>query len=461
MNRKISKITACVLLLVYGCTPLNMEASDSESSSTKEVSIHEKPSQAPEKIEVKPKTRDDEISRRLESILQATNWFVDPRVKAENGVVFLTGETRHRQFREWAGELAHNTQDVAATVNKISVLEPSILDFQIIKQELLNQGTRILRSLPHIIFGSIILFFAWLAARMAYKMVPLILRDRVNPSLLHQVVARFVAFFVFLIGVYFVFEMAELTTMALTVVSGTGLLGIILGLAFRDLAENFLASVLLSLQNPFSTNDLIDLICPTSGYAVSGYVERLTMRVTILVSLEGNHVQIPNATVYKSNIVNHSSNPNHREKFSVRIKSNCNASKAVDSALKVLSENEAILTNPEPLVLVEGLDQENINLQICYWINVKKYNPAKVKSFVLRLIKQVFQGEGIYQSENEQSNQTLTVDSHLSHQEEKKTKSELKTKGDSQPEKFKGLSSDSRLPEQGENLLGKMSKHLT
>src|SRR5262249_55098334 len=121
-----------------------------------------------------------------------------------------------------------------------------------------------------------------------------------------EVIARIASVFVFLMGVYIVFEMTGLTTMAVTVVSGTGLLGVIFGIAFRDLAENFLASVLLSVQRPFNSNDLIDLVSPITGYTVSGYVERLTMRATVLISLDGNYVQIPNATVYKSNIVNRS-----------------------------------------------------------------------------------------------------------------------------------------------------------
>jgi small conductance mechanosensitive channel len=455
MNHKISKVKICILLIVYVCSPIKIESSDSECVPKAEISLHEKPSQAPEKIEVNPNVRDEEISKRLESILQATNWFTNPQVKAENGVVFIGGETRYPQFKNWAEELAHNTQDVAAIVNKIAVVEPSIMDLDIIMQELLNQGRKILKSIPAIILSIIILFLSWLAARATYKMVPIMLRDTVDPSLLNQVIARTIGFSVFLIGIYFLFEVSELTTMALTVVSGTGLMGIILGIAFRDLAENFLASILLSLQNPFHQHDLIDLICPSSGYTVTGYVERLTMRATILVSVEGNHVQIPNATVYKSNIVNHSSNPNHREKFSVSIKSKNSISPAVDFVLKILSENEAILTEPEPLVLVEGLDQENVNLQICYWINIKKAQPAKVKSLVLHQIKQVFQAEGIYQSD--QLNQTLITYSQSLPQNEGKT-TEVKTKGNVQSEKFKGLASELRLPEQKENLLGKINK---
>jgi small conductance mechanosensitive channel len=58
---------------------------------------------------------------------------------------------------------------------------------------------------------------------------------------------------VFLLGLYIVFQIAGLTRIALTVIGGTGLLGLILGIAFRDITENFLSSIFLSMQNPFHT----------------------------------------------------------------------------------------------------------------------------------------------------------------------------------------------------------------
>lgn len=456
--KKVILQTIAYLLFIL-CVPSITYSNDSSNGSPdKEVILHEKPSEAPDKVEVKPKTRDHEIEDRLESILQATNWFVHPNVDVENGVVFLGGETQSERFKEWAGNLAHNTQDVVAVVNKITVLAPAVWDPQLISQEFLNQGKKIIRALPSIIFGAIILFLAWLAARLVYKLVPILLRDKMNPSLLNQVIAKAIALFVFLLGVYFVFEMADLTTMALTIISGTGILGIILGIAFRDLVENFLASILLSLQSPFETHDLIDLVCPITGYAASGYVERLTMRVTILISLDGNHVQIPNATVYKSNIVNHSSNPIHRESFQLSIGPNSPIVQAVDSALKVLLENEEVLKKPEPLVLVEGLEKENVNLMIHYWIDISKNNPAKVKSSVMRFIKQALQEEGIYQPSHDQVTQqgsSGSKDKSLRYSKAKKTPSEITTEEDRQPEVIEELSPESRQPEKGGNFLGK------
>ena len=95
-------------------------------------------------------------------------------------------------------------------------------------------------------------------------------------------------------------QLAGLTRLAVTVLGGTGLFGIIVGFAFRDIAENFLASVLLSVRNPFSTGDLIEVAGNT------GIVQNLNVRSTVLLTLAGNYVQIPNANVYKSTITNFS-----------------------------------------------------------------------------------------------------------------------------------------------------------
>lgn len=446
MNKKIYQLLIFTMVFSSGFL-----YSDQEQE-RKEAILHEKPSQVPEKVVAHPEVADETIGERIEDILKTTGWFANPKVDVQKGVVFLYGETKNNQFKEWAGDLAHHTQDVAAVVNKIKVLEPSIWDFQMILGEFVEEGRKIVRAIPAVVIATLILLFFWVLARLVYRLIPHVFRDKMNPSLLHEVFARVVSFFVFVFGIYLVFEMADLTTMAVTILSGTGLLGIIVGIAFRDITENFLASVLLSVQNPFRVGDLVDIVAPTTGYTVTGYVECLTLRVTILVLLDGNHFQIPNATVYKSNIRNYSTNPNRREDFMITIGTHCAVSKAVESALKVLLENGAILKNPEPLVLVDSLTKDAVQLHIYYWVDVRKHNWLKIKSSVLRLIKQSFEAEGI-----ETPLQTLldkkSARSKKSMEEPSQTTCEAPSKGDSQIEKITGLSSQSRLPEGGNNLL--------
>jgi small-conductance mechanosensitive channel len=204
-----------------------------------------------------------------------------------------------------------------------------------------------------------------------------------------NVIARGVALVVLLVGLYLVFQIAGLTSVALTVMGGTGLLGLILGIAFQDITENFLASILLSLQQPFLSGDLVKI-----GDTV-GFVQMLTTRTTILMTQDGNHVQIPNATVYKSEIFNYTSNPNRREDFLVGIGYEDSTAMAQEVALQVLAEHPAVLKDPEPWVLLEGLGSATVNMRIYFWLDGSQYSWQKVKSSVIRLVKRAFEAADI------------------------------------------------------------------
>jgi small-conductance mechanosensitive channel len=207
--------------------------------------------------------------------------------------------------------------------------------------------------------------------------------------LLRQVAARAVAIPVFLVGVYLVLRIAGLTQMAATVVGGTGLAGLVIGIAFRDIAENFLASLLISAQRPFAIDDLIEV----EGWL--GFVQSVTTRGTVLMMLDGNYVQIPNATIYKAAIKNLTANPRIRQDFTVGIGYDDSIAFAQETALKVLREHPAVLSEPESLVLVENLGAATVILRVYFWFDGREHSILKVRSSVIRLVKAAFIEAGI------------------------------------------------------------------
>ena len=345
--------------------------------------------EAPNKISVQPTARDEQIRQRLQSILEATEWFTNPRVQVREGVVFLRGQTSTEEYKKWAGDLARNTQDVAAVVNQIQLSEPSPWNFQPALAGLQDLRIGLIQSLPLILFSLLVLLVTWLITRFSIKMTHPSLSRRLDSPLLGNVAAYTIGVVIFLIGLYVVFHVAGLTSVALTVLGGTGLIGLVLGIAFRDITENFLASIFLSLQNPFESGDLVEIA------GVLGFVQALTTRATLLMTLDGNHVQIPNATVYKSHIRNYTSNPNRRIDFSVGIGYDDSVTAAQEVALKVLEEHPAVLKDPEPWVLVESLGSATVNLRIYFWIDGTQHSWLKVKSSVIRLVKRAFQSRAI------------------------------------------------------------------
>jgi len=340
------------------------------------------------KVDVKPVARDAEISHRLESVLTATEWFTDPKVRVEQGVVFLSGETESDELKKWASDLAGNTQDVVAVANRMKVSSPSIWDFRSTWSSMIELWRDFIRSLPFFAFGLLILAISVGASLLVIRIMERFLSERIRAKLLRSVLARGVGAIVFLTGVYVVLRVSGLTQLALTVVGGTGLIGLAVGIAFRDITENFLASIFLSMQRPFDTGDLIEVA------EVSGYVQQLNVRTTILMTLEGNLVQVPNAKVYKSNIRNFTTNPSRREDFIVTIGYGDSINEAQETASKVLHEHAAVLKDPEPSVLVDSLGPDSVNLRVYFWINGRDHSWLKVRSSVIRLVKLAFKKQG-------------------------------------------------------------------
>lgn len=353
----------------------------------------EKPEEAasdvPAKVEVARTAEDEDISTRLRRILEATEWFQQPEVHVDEGVVFLGGRTGSDQHKEWASRLAGNTQDVVAVVNRIEVIEKSMWDLSPAFNELKQLGADTVRNSPLIAVGLLLLAITWFTAKWSSRGASGLFRRRFKSQLLASVFARAIALPVFLVGLYLVLKVSGLTRLAMTVLGGTGLVGLIVGFAFRDIAENFLASVLISVQHPFANGDLIEVAAHT------GYVQSVNTRSTLLMTLDGNHVQIPNATIYKETITNFTANPNARADFAVGIGYDDSLTHAQSIALSVLQEHPAVVDDPEPLVLVEALGAATVDLRIYFWVDISKYSLIKVRSAVVRLTKRAFEETGI------------------------------------------------------------------
>ncbi|SHF23350.1 Small-conductance mechanosensitive channel [Fodinibius roseus] len=421
---------------------------------------------APEQVDVRPEATDSEIRERLRGILAATGWFAGTEVEVNDGVVFLRGSTETDDFKRWAGELARNTQDVAAVVNQIQVTEPDIWNYEPAFTGMQELWRSIMRAIPFWVFGLFVLVIFWGISLLGAKATRASLKKREMNILLQDIAARGVAVVIFLLGLYVVFHIADLTGVALTVLGGTGLLGIVLGIAFRDITENFLASIFLSIQNPFRAGDLVEI----SG--TTGFIQRLTVRATLLMTLDGNHIQIPNSTVYKSSILNFTSNPNQRTTFTIGIGYDDSITKAQEIGAKILEDHPAVLREPEPWVLLDKLAASTVNVQFYFWVNAHKHNLLKVKSSLLRLIKTAYQEEGISMPDEAREMVfpkgvpvQLTGDSPApqGREREKDTENQLSEDSkvaaegegelESNDEEIREQARQSRSPEEGEDLL--------
>ncbi|MFK8012763.1 MAG: mechanosensitive ion channel domain-containing protein [Marinicellaceae bacterium] len=340
-------------------------------------------------ISVDSQIKDEAIKQRLENIINASQWIENTVVEVNEGIVILNGNTNNEIHSQWTESLANKTDGVVAVINRIELSNNPSWDLEPAAVETKNLFNKFIRSLPKIITGFLVLMITWILSKLVIHLSRSVLKRKIESQFILNLSARAISVPIIVIGIYLTLKVTGLTQLAITIIGGTGIAGIIIGIAFRDIAENFLASILISLQRPFKAGDIIII------NDIKGMVQTVTTRGTIIMTLEGNHVQIPNSTIYKSIVVNLTANPNTRKDFTVGIGYEDNISEAQDIVLDILKQHEAILNKPEYFVLVEGLGAATVNLKIYFWIDSEKNNPSKVRSSIIRLTKRAFDSHGI------------------------------------------------------------------
>lgn len=340
--------------------------------------------------------------------------------------------------------------------------DPAVVDpvsWQAINVQIAHFLQSAWQMLPALTLGVVAIVVCYFIARpLSYLFVKPI--SYVSESrLLHVVTRRFISIVIILFGVYLFLRLAGLSEFAVAVMSGTGLVGLILGFAFRDIAENFISSMLLSVQRPFRIDDVIEVDNRL------GVVKKVTARATTLVDFDGNHIQIPNATVYKNVIKNLTANPKMRGHFKLGIGYDNDIRATQQLAVSLMSQQEAVLNDPAPQVLLDELGSATINLIIYFWVNSEQHSTIKVASQLMREMVNNFTEHGISMPDDARERIILNAPSAEQPQEqqpqpasaEKKTKLAV-TQTDiddvsSDADEIREQADSSRDPEQGNNII--------
>jgi small conductance mechanosensitive channel len=138
---------------------------------------------------------------------------------------------------------------------------------------------------------------------------------------------------------------------------------------------------MLSIRQPFRPNDTIEIGGDT------GKVIRLTSRATILLSFDGNQIRIPNATVFKSRIVNYSRNPERRFSFDAGLSYQADIAQARTIAEETLAALPFTLNEPAPSTWIEEMGDSAITLRCTAWVDQNETSFSMARSEAIRMVK--------------------------------------------------------------------------
>lgn len=199
-------------------------------------------------------------------------------------------------------------------------------------------------------------------------------KNKLQQEWKNTIIARFLSQVIYwvliIIGLLVALNILGFDKIASSLLAGAGISAIIVGFAFKDIAENFLAGILLTINRPFSIGDVIEI------GNFKGPVRSVDLRSTHIRLSDGRDIWIPNSMLIKGVLTNYTRDGLLRQEFIVGIDPTDNVVKAKDLIIKMLHEQPDVLDIPQPDVWVDELATSTVNIKVLFWIDVlKKLRP--------------------------------------------------------------------------------------
>lgn len=360
----------------------------SPTLSTAQVALDQSVEDPQPLIEVAPPaTTDKQIESRISSIFDKIDSIKNVDVTVDSGVVTLSGEVVNEAAAQDAKNIAIRTEGVVTVtdnINRTLDVRGNVTPFV---QALQENSQKLFRALPLIIIALVIflIFVAiggWLARRKR-------LWRKIAPSIfLAEILSQITRLIFWTLGAVVALNLVGASGLVTTILGGAGVVGIAIGFAVRDSLENYISSIMLSLRQPFRAKDHVVI------NEHEGIVVRLTSRATILMTMEGNHLRIPNATVFKGIILNYTTNPERRFDFELGVDANDDPIAAINVGMDALETQGFVLDAPEPNAVIRSVGDSNIVLKFYGWVDQSVTSFGKARSQAIRTVKAALEENG-------------------------------------------------------------------
>ena len=331
--------------------------------------------------------KDNDIRQRINGIFSEIEGLQAVSVSVTQGVVTLAGETPNEKKAQQAINLTNRLTDVVTVEDNIN----RTLDVQdnvtTVYQGLKAQVKNLVKAVPLllvgiVIFGLVTWFGSWFSNRkkMWQRLTP-------NPFVA-ELLAQTVKVIFIIFGLILALSLIGAETILGTLLGGAGVIGIAVGFAVKDTIENYIASLMLSIRQPFRARDQIVI----NGQ--EGIVVRLTSRATILMTLDGNQLRIPNAEVFKGTILNYTKNPERRFTFELGVDANDDPLAAIKVGIDAICQLDFVLNEPKAIAVITNVGDSNIILEFQIWVDQSETDFAKARSIAIRETKHALENEG-------------------------------------------------------------------
>lgn len=246
-------------------------------------------------------------------------------------------------------------------------------------------------SLPKVLLAVVVLLLFFVLARVVRL---IILKSYFKTTKFHPSIANIVAsiayFFLVFSGVFLSLQVVGLEKILTNLLAGAGIVGIIAGFAFKDIASNIFGGLLLKLQGPFKKDDWVQI---NGNY---GEVLEVGWITTSIKTITGQEVFVPNQIVYSNTFTNYSTFKKRRIIFEIGLAYTNDLEQVKAVALDEVQKMQELLPNEEFVCYFSAIKDSAVKLQVSFWILFQEDSEyCRAVDDVIMRLKKRFEAENI------------------------------------------------------------------
>lgn len=289
---------------------------------------------------------------------------------------FLTTFERYITLVIWIGLVLHITE---LSEPVIEMLER--VNFKVGKQ------TLDLWILLHgaVTVGITLLIALWFASLIESR---LLAAEQMDGNV-REVLARLAKAILSVIALLCSLALVGIDVTTLSVFSGALAVG--LGFGLQKIASNYVSGFIILLDRSIRLGNLVAVDDKTSGT-----VTQITTRYTVLRTLSGTEVIIPNEYLVNNIVRNHSfTDTRIRVVASIQVAYDTDLEKAMALMVEAARQHPRVLADPAPGVLLTEFAESGINLELGFWVSDPEAGTGNVRSDISLVIWKAFREHGI------------------------------------------------------------------
>ncbi|WP_287240042.1 mechanosensitive ion channel domain-containing protein [Okeania sp. SIO1H5] len=193
-----------------------------------------------------------------------------------------------------------------------------------------------------------------------------------------EAIASIINYIITITGILIVLHNAGIDLTSITVIAGALSIGI--GIGLKNIISNFVSGLTILIAQPIKVGDFIKVD------DLSGVVEKTSIRSTVIRTIDGIFVIIPNNSIVEQNIINWShKDSTSRLHIPIGVAYGSDTDLVKEALLDAARKEKKVLSHPSPKVWFKGFGDSALNFELLVWI---KYPTLidQIKSYLNFLI---------------------------------------------------------------------------